>query len=41
MNITDNTEILILGIITGAFSTFAPVVISHGVNAIMSIIKHA
>ena len=34
-------DYLIIGIVTGAFATFAPVVIAHGFNAIMSIMKNA
>ena len=43
MNITlsDIVEYLIIGIITGMFASFAPVMIAHAIDSIMSIIKRA
>ena len=41
MNIENIIEWLTIGIITGAFSTFAPVVISKGADTIFSLINKA
>ena len=41
MSITDIIQYLIIGIITGSFSTFAPVLVAHGIDAIMSIFRNA
>lgn len=39
--IEEYTKYMIIGIIAGAFATFAPVMFGHAIDAIMSIIKNA
>lgn len=41
MTIDNTVEYLIIGIITGIFATFAPVLMAHAFSVIMSIMKNA
>lgn len=41
MTIDNTVEYMIIGITTGVFATFAPVMIAHVYNVIMGIMKNA